>query len=121
MKTMAAQRARGGFLQFLREALTGTDQNFTEGGLTRSIALLAIPTILEMGMESTFGIVDALWVGRLGPDALATVGLTESVVVLIFSIAMGLSMAATATVARRIGEKDHEGASIAPVQSIGFG
>ena len=69
-------------------------------------------------MESTFGLVDAFWVGRLGADALATVGLTESVLVLIFSIAHGLSMAATATVARRIGEKDAEGASVAAVQAI---
>lgn len=105
-------------LQLLREALTGANQDFTEGGLSRAIALLAIPTLLEMAMESTFGLVDAFWVGRLGADALATVGLTESVLVLIFSIAHGLSMAATATVARRIGEKDAEGASVAAVQAI---
>jgi putative MATE family efflux protein len=74
-----------------------------------------------MVMESTFGIVDAFWVARLGADAVATVGLTESLAVLVFSIALGLSMAATATVARRIGEKDPEGASIAAVQAIGCG
>jgi putative MATE family efflux protein len=113
-----AKRARGGAFEFLREALTGTNRDFTEGGLGRAIALLAVPTVLEMAMESTFGLVDALWVGRLGADALATVGLTESLVVLIFSIALGLSMAATATVARRIGEKDPEGASVAAVQTI---
>src|SRR5439155_12696229 len=96
-------------------------QDFTEGSLSRGIALLAIPTILEMAMESTFGVVDAFWVARLGADAMAAVGLTESLVVLIFSIALGLSMAATATVARRIGEKDHEGAAIASVQAIGCG
>ncbi|HLK46663.1 MAG TPA: MATE family efflux transporter [Bryobacteraceae bacterium] len=107
--------------QFLREALGGTQQDFTEGSLTRGIALLAVPTVLEMIMESTFGIVDAFWVARLGADAIAAVGLTESLVVLIFSIALGLSMATTATVARRIGEKDAEGASIAAVQSIGCG
>jgi putative MATE family efflux protein len=106
---------------FLREALAGTGQDFTEGSLTRGIALLAVPTVLEMVMESTFGIVDAFWVARLGADAIAAVGLTESLVVLIFSIALGLSMAATATVARRIGEKDPEGASIAAVQAIGCG
>jgi len=106
---------------FLREALTGTEQDFTEGSLTRGIALLAVPTVLEMVMESTFGIVDAFWVARLGADAIAAVGLTESLVILIFSIALGLSMAATATVARRIGEKDPEGASIAAVQAIGVG
>ena len=113
-----AECARGGILSFLREALAGTTQDFTEGGLSRAIALLAIPTVLEMAMESAFGLVDAFWVGRLGADALATVGLTESLLVLIFSIALGLSMAATATVARRIGEKDPEGAAIAAVQAI---
>jgi len=107
--------------RFLREALAGTTQDFTQGSLTRGIALLAIPAILEMVMESTFGVVDAFWVARLGPDAMAAVGLTEAVVVIIFAIAMGLAMAATATVARRIGEHDREGASIAAVQAIGAG
>ena len=104
--------------RFLREALGGTTQDFTQGSLSRGIALLAIPTILEMVMESTFGVVDAFWVARLGPDAMAAVGLTEAVVVLVFAIAMGLAMAATATVARRIGEHDPEGASVAAVQAI---
>lgn len=111
-------RSIQGLFRFLREAITGTHQDFSQGSLSRAIALLAVPTVLEMAMESTFGVVDALWVGRLGAAALATVGLTESLVVLIFSIALGLSMAATATVARRVGEKDHEGASIAAVQTI---
>jgi putative MATE family efflux protein len=106
---------------FLKEAMSGTDQDFTEGSLTRGIGLLAIPTVLEMAMESTFGIVDAFWVAALGADAMAAVGLTEALVILIFSIALGLSMAATATVARRIGEKDPEGASVAAVQAIGCG
>lgn len=117
----AAQTARGGKWRLLREALAGTHQDFTEGSLSRGIALLAIPTVLEMAMESTFGLVDAFWVMKLGADAMAAVGLTESLVILIFSIALGLSMAATATVARRIGEKDPEGASIAAVQAIGCG
>jgi len=107
--------------RFLREALAGTDQDFTQGNLSRGIALLAVPTVLEMAMESTFGLVDAFWVAGLGADALAAVGLTESLVVLLFTIALGLSMAATATVARRIGEKDPEGASIAALQAIGGG
>jgi putative MATE family efflux protein len=107
--------------EFLREALAGTQQDFAEGSLSRGIALLAIPTVLEMAMESTFGLVDAFWVARLGSDAVAVIGLSESLVVLIFSIAMGLSVAATATVARRIGEKDPEGAAIASVQAIGCG
>ena len=106
---------------FLREAVGGTTQDFTQGSLSRGIALLAIPTILEMVMESTFGVVDAFWVARLGPDTMAAVGLTEAVVVLVFAIAMGLAMAATATVARRIGEHDPEGASVAAVQAMGAG
>ncbi len=107
--------------RFLREALAGTTQDFTQGSLTRGIALLAIPAILEMVMESAFGVVDAFWVARLGPDAMAAVGLTEAVIVVVFAIAMGLAMAATATVARRIGEHDPEGASVAAVQAIGAG
>ena len=116
-----AQSALHKVWQLLQEALRGTEQDFTQGNLSRGIALLAIPTVLEMIMESTFGLVDAFWVARLGADAIAAVGLTESIVILIFSIALGLSMAATATVARRIGEKDPEGASIAAVQAIGCG
>lgn len=107
--------------RLLKEALAGTHHDFTQGSLSRGIALLAIPTVLEMAMESAFGVVDAFWVARLGADAIAAVGLTEALVVLIFSMALGLSMAATATVARRIGEKDREGASIAAVQAIGCG
>ena len=107
--------------RFLREALGGTTQDFTQGSLTRGIALLAIPTILELAMESTFGVVDAFWVAKLGSDAMSAVGLTEGLIVLVFAIAMGMATAATATVARRIGEKDPEGASVAAVQGIGFG
>src|ERR1043166_7238251 len=90
--------------RFLREALGGTTQDFTQGSLTRGIALLAIPTILELAMESTFGVVDAFWVANLGSDAMSAVGLTEGLIVLVFAIAMGMATAATATVARRIGE-----------------
>ena len=107
--------------RLLREALGGTEQDFTEGSLSRGIALLAIPTVLEMAMESAFGLVDGLWVARLGANSLAAVGLTEALVILIFTVALGLSMAATATVSRRIGEKDPEGAAIAAVQAIGLG
>jgi len=104
--------------KFLREALAGTEQDFTEGSLSRGIALLAIPTVLEMAMESTFGLVDAFFVAKLGADAMAAVGFTESIIVIIFSVAMGLSIAATATVARRIGEKDAEGAAVSAVQAV---
>src|SRR6266571_1101609 len=102
MQTTQSQSPPQSKWQFLREALSGTSQDFTEGSLSRGIALLAIPTILEMAMESTFGVVDAFWVARLGADSMAAVGLTEAVVVLVFAVALGLAMAATATIARRI-------------------
>jgi putative MATE family efflux protein len=105
-------------ISFLREALAGSEQDYTEGSLTRGIALLAIPTMLEMVMESTFGVVDSFWVARLGANAMAATGLTEAIVVLVYAIAIGLAMAATATIARRTGEKDSEGASVAAVQAI---
>jgi putative MATE family efflux protein len=114
----AGQSAPAGKWALVKEALAGTREDFTEGSLTRGIALLAIPTVLELAMESTFGVVDAFWVSGLGADAIAAVGLTESLVVLVFTIGLGLAMAATATISRRIGEKDPEGASIAAVQAI---
>ena len=103
----------------LKEALLGSHQDFTKGDLNRAIFLLAIPMILEMCMESLFGIVDGFFVSRLGADAIATVGLTESLlVVLVFGIAIGLSMTTTAFVARRVGEHDNEGAADSAVQAI---
>jgi putative MATE family efflux protein len=105
----------------LKEALFGTRQDFTEGNLNRAIILLAIPMILEMVMESLFGIVDVFFVSRLGATAVATVGLTESLLTIVFGIGIGLSMATTAFVARRIGEKDPEGAANSAVQAIGVG
>jgi putative MATE family efflux protein len=104
-----------------REAMGGSHQDFTEGNLRRAIILLSIPMIIEMLMESLFGVVDMFFVARLGVDSLATVALTESVIVLVFGVAMGLSMATTAYVARRIGEKDEEGAAVGSVQSIAVG
>ena len=102
----------------LKEALFGTREDFTEGSLNRAIVLLAIPMILEMVMESLFGVVDVFFVARLGSNAIATVGLTESLLTLIFGVAIGLSMATTAFVARRTGEKDPDGAANSAVQSI---
>src|SRR5580698_10770022 len=90
--------------QSLREAVMGTHQDFTEGNISRAIVLLAVPMVLEMCMESLFGVVDVFWVSRLGADAMATVGLTETALTLIYVMALGLSMGATALVARRIGE-----------------
>ncbi len=107
--------------RFLREAVVGSKQDFTEGSIGRAIFLLAVPMVLEMMMESLFGIINVFWVARLGATAAATVGITESLLTMVFAVALGLSMATTATVARRIGEKDHDGASIAAVQSIILG
>jgi len=100
----------------LKEALSGGEQDYTEGSLRRAIALLAVPMVLEMCMESVFAVVDAFFVARLGADAVATIGLTEAVLTLLFAVAIGVSMSATALVARRIGEKDREGAAITAVQ-----
>ncbi len=102
----------------LREALAGSQQDFTEGSIGRAIALLAIPMVLEMAMESLFGVVDVYFVARLGSDAVAAVGVIETMLTLVFPIAMGLSVATSAMVARRIGEKDAEGASTAAIQGI---
>jgi len=105
----------------IREALRGSHQDFTKGSLNRAILLLAIPMILEMVLESLFAVVDVFWVGRLGADAIATVGLTESMLSLVMAIGFGLSLSTTAMVARRIGEKDPAGAAVAGVQAIVIG
>ena len=103
------------------EAFKGSHQDFTSGSLNRSILLLAIPMVLEMVLESLFAVVDVFWVGRLGADAVATVGITETLLSLVFAIGIGLAMSTTAMVARRIGEKDKEDAAISAVQAIVLG
>ncbi|MCF8259412.1 MAG: MATE family efflux transporter [Melioribacteraceae bacterium] len=105
----------------LKDALTGSEADFTKIGIGKAIFLLAIPMILELIMESTFAVVDIYFVGRLGASAVATVGLTETYLFLLYSICMGLAMAVTAIVARRIGEKEHEKAGVVAVQSIFIG
>ncbi len=105
----------------LREAVAGSEQDFTEGGIGRAIMLLSVPMVLEMAMESLFGIVDVYFVSSLGPEATATVGLTDSMLTIIFGIAMGLCMATTAMVARRTGEKDAAGAAKAAAQAVYLG
>lgn len=110
-----------GLWSSIREALRGSHQDYTAGNLNRAILLLAIPMVLEMVLESLFAVVDVLWVGRLGANAVATVGLTESLLALVFSIGIGLSMSTTAMVARRIGEKDPVDAAIAGAQAIFLG
>jgi putative MATE family efflux protein len=112
---------QAGFWSSIREALRGSHQDYTAGSLNRAILLLAIPMVLEMVLESLFAVVDVFFVGRLGADAVATVGLTESLLTLVFAVAIGLSMSTTAMVARRIGEKDPEGASVAGVQAVILG
>jgi len=108
-------------LAAIREAISGSHQDFTEGSLGRAILLLAIPMVLEMVMESLFAVVNVFFVAVLGADAVSAVGLTETVLTVLFTVAMGLSMATTATVARRIGEKDVAGARAAAVQAIAMG
>src|ERR1700712_2379419 len=103
---------------FIRTSLNGEQRDYTRGSLSKAIFLLAVPMILELSLESVFAVVDIFFVSKLGQHAIATVGLTESVISLVYSIAIGLSTAATAVVARRIGEKDPDAASHAGAQSL---
>jgi len=119
--TLTAPEQPGTLWSSLVEAVRGSHQDYTSGSLNRAILLLAVPMVLEMVLESLFAVVDIFWVGRLGADAQATVGLTESLLSLVFAVAMGLSLSTTAMVARRIGEKDPEGAAVAGVQAIALG
>ena len=105
----------------LKDALRGTEADYTRIDLRRAILLLSVPMILELVMESTFAVVDIYFVGKLGASAVATVGLTETFLFLLYSVAMGLSMGVTAIVARRVGEKRPEDAAAAAVQAIGIG
>src|SRR5262245_16344836 len=99
-------------------ALRGTSMDYTQGSIRRAILLLAVPMMLEMAMESTFAVVDIYFVSSLGASAVATVGLTESVLTLVYAVAIGLSMGTTALVARRTGEKKPQEAADAAVQAI---
>src|ERR1700730_18048527 len=108
------------FFLLFRQAVAGSEQDYTTGSIRKAVFLLAIPMIMEMMMESVFAVVDIFFVGKLGNAAVATVGLTESVLSLVYSIAIGLSMAATAIVARRVGEKNFQEAAHAGMQTILF-
>jgi putative MATE family efflux protein len=120
MSTVVTQRNR--LLSSIREAVMGnTHRDFTEERIGRAIMLLAIPMMLEMIMESLFSVVDMFWVAHLGADSIATIGFTEGLLTLIYTIALGLSIATAATVARRIGEKDPRAASETAAQSIILG
>ena len=105
----------------LREAVRGSHRDFTEGPLGQAIILLAVPMVLEMAMESIFAVCDVFFVGRLGPDAVATVGLTESLITLVYTTGIGLGIGAMATVARRVGEQDPDGAAHAAAQALYIG
>ena len=117
----ATEPGERGFWSSVREALKGSHQDFTTGNLNRAILLLAIPMVLEMVLESLFAVTDVFWVGRLGANAVATVGITESMLALVFAIGLGVAMSTTAMVARRIGEKDPEDAAISGVQAVFVG
>ena len=116
-----AVEVRHGVWATFREAIHGTHIDYTTAPVGRAVILLAVPMVLEMAMESIFAVADVFWVAHLGADAVATVGLTESMMTIIYTAAMGLSIGATALVARRIGEKDPEGAAHAAGQSILLG
>jgi putative MATE family efflux protein len=106
----------------IRESIAGSHHGaYTEGPIGRAILLLAIPMVLELVLESVFAVVDVFFVSRLGADAVATVGLTESMLTIVYAVAIGLSAGAAATVARRVGERDPEGAASAAVQAIALG
>lgn len=113
-------RSKNIFALFI-DAVRGEEQDYTKGNIDKAIFMLAVPMILEMAMESLFAIVDAFFVSRLGTPAIATIGLTELVLTLVYTIAFGISMAATALVARRTGEKNHDAAAHAGIQTIYIG
>jgi putative MATE family efflux protein len=110
-----------GFWSTLRDAVRGSSLDYTAAPIGRAIFMLAVPMMLEMVMESIFAVADVFWVAHLGADAVATVGLTESMLTLIYTVAMGVSIGAMAVVARRIGERDPDGAARAAVQAIALG
>lgn len=105
----------------IKQSLRGEYHDYTQGSIPKAVFLLAVPMILELSLESVFAVVDIFFVSRLGENAIATVGLTESVITIVYSVAIGLSTAAGAVVARRIGEKNNDGAAHAGAQSILIG
>lgn len=106
------------FVRIIRQSLSGEEHDYTTGNIRTAVFLLAIPMILELSLESVFAVVDMFFVGKLGQNAIATVGLTESVISIVYSLAIGISTAATAIVARRIGEKNPDAAAHAGAQSL---
>ncbi len=119
---MSVSRKLNSFIQLFKQSLLGEQQDYTIGSIDRAILLLSIPMILEMSMEALFAVIDVYYVSRLHDnDSVATIGLTESMLTLIYSLAMGISMGATAMVARRVGEKDIKAAEVAAMQAIFVG
>ena len=125
MDVAPAATARVGRLKhawdLVSEGLRGSTRDFTEGYVGHAVIVLAIPTVMEMAMESLFAVVDVFFVSQLGADAVAVVGLTEAMLSIVYSVAIGLCIGAGAIVARRIGEKDREAAAVAAVQVIVLG
>ena len=117
-KTLFSRAFFREFFRDLRESLAGSERDFTKIPLSKAILLLSIPMVLEMIMESVFALVDIFFVSRLGAEAVATVGITESLMTIIYAIGIGLSVGTTALVARRIGEKRPEQAAVSAVQAI---
>lgn len=117
MTTYTDHKSKRSVWSWLKESLNSEHRDFTTGSIRKAIFMLAIPMILEMCMESVFAVVDIFFVGKLGPHAAATVGLTESFLTIVYSVAIGLSMAATAMVARRVGEKNYDDAAKAGAQA----
>lgn len=118
---MTTQQESKGLWASFREAIAGSQRDYTEGSIARAIFMLSVPMVLEMCMESLFGIVDIFFVAKLGKNAMAAAALTESTLTILFAIAMGLSMGTTAIIARRIGEKDPESAGVAAAQALILG
>jgi putative MATE family efflux protein len=106
------------FISLVVQSIRGSEYDYTQGSIRAAIVLLAIPMILELSLESVFAVVDMFFVGKLGSNAIQTVGLTESVITLVYSLAIGLSTAATAMVARRVGEKNPDAAAHAGMQAL---
>ena len=108
-------------LKLIWDALRGVEYRYTEGPVRKALILLAIPMAMEMVMESIFAVVDVFFVSKLGADAVATVGVTEAMMAIVYTVALGLGIGATAVVSRRIGENDEDGASRAASQALLLG
>lgn len=113
-----ANQQKNTIYSIIKQSLNGEQQDYTQGSIRKAVFLLAIPMILELSLESVFALVDMFFVGKLGQNAIATVGLTESFITIVYSVAIGLSTAATAVVARRIGEKNLDAAANSGAQAL---